>query len=240
MSAVNPGTVPRRRRAFILAGIGIIVMVTGLVLSLFVQDFVRQVIVIPMTYVAWLADLVIRSIPQSTFWGIVVAVSILAAWRSLGSQGGFFQRRKAIIRISAEDTDRSVFTARLDAINRMHTSSFARESLGFELRLLVIRLLVHREQMPETEIERLVRTRELNVPPDVFSLLTAWRTWLSEPEPASALQRLQKVWRHFQRAPASAARYDPVLEQRLARTVEYMETLMNGSPTGTAPKGSHD
>ncbi|HEY3291062.1 MAG TPA: hypothetical protein VGK87_13105 [Anaerolineae bacterium] len=240
MSTTNPEAPALHRRALILVGIGGIVMVVGLVMSLFVRDFVRDVIIIPVTYVAWLADLVIRSIPQSTFWGIIVAVSILVAWRSLGSQKGFFQRRKTIVRISAEDTDRSVLSTRLDAIRRMPSSSFARESLGFELRLLVIRLLVHRERLTEAEIERQVQSRELNVPPDVYSLLTSWRTWLSTTQPASPLQQLQTVWRYFRRTPASAAPPDPVLEQRLARTVEYMETLMNDSLIGKTPKEHHD
>jgi hypothetical protein len=232
---------PRRRRFILPLAIGFIVVLGAGVLSLFVRDFVRQTIIIPVTYIAWLVDLVIRSIPQSAFWGAVVAAAILVTWRNLGSKrAGLILRRPVSAPILADNTDRSVFYTRLEYIARMYDSPFAREKLALELRLLIVKLLSHRERLPENEIERRVRTGELVTPPEVHALLTSWQTWLSPPKGGSPMQQLEGLWRRLLRAPTRATQPNAALEQRLVRAIDYMETVMNGGPLSSQPEEKHE
>ena len=57
----------------------ILVMVQG------IRDFVRAYIVVPIAYVLWIADLLIKSTPQVLFWGVMVGVAAFFAVRSLGA-----------------------------------------------------------------------------------------------------------------------------------------------------------
>lgn len=241
MSPLAPQQAPRRRRFILPLAIGLIILLGAVVLSLFVRDFVRQTIIVPVTYIAWLVDLVIRSIPQSAFWGVVVAAAILVAWRNLGSKRvGLILRRPTPAPILTENTDRSVFYTRLEHITRMNDSPFAREKLAFELRLLIVKLLSHRERLPENEIERRIRTGELVAPPEVHALLTSWQTWLNPPGGGSPVQQLERLWRRLTRAPAMTAQPNAALEQRLLRAIEYMETVMNGGPLSGQPEEEHE
>jgi len=233
----SPG--PREEQLALTSLNAIIVLVGAVVLSLFVRDFVRQVIVVPVTYIAWLIDLVIRSIPQSAFWAVAVAVGILTAWGTLAAgRAALILRRSATVPILTEQSDRSVFSTRLDYIARMHNSSFAREKLAFELRVLIVKLLAYRERLPETEIERKIRAGEITTPPEVHALLTHWNTWLNWPRTPLPWLRLNRVWGRLRRMPQP----DAAMERQLASVVGYiesafgMETLMNGA----APEEQHD
>lgn len=237
MSVSARNTAARRRRLLVPIALGVTVLLGAVVLSLFVRDFVRQVIVLPVTYIAWLIDLVIRSIPQSAFWAVAVAVGILTAWRTLAA------RRAALtstVPILAEQSDRSVFLSRLDYIVRMRESPFAREKLAFELRLLIIKLLVYRERLSESEIERQICTGEMVTPPEVHALLTDWQTWLNRPRVTLPRQMLDRLWGRLRRMPDKVVQPDAALERRLECAIDYMETLMSGSAKGSLPEEQHE
>ena len=246
MRSIAPENTPRRqpllaRRIIVPLAIGLVILLAAVVLSLFVRDFVRQAIVVPVAYIVWLADLVIRSIPQSTFWAVAVVVVVLVAWRNIGSnRAALILRRPATVPILKEHSDRSVFSTRLEYIARMNDSPFAREKLAFELRLLLVKLLSHRERLSENEIERRIRVGELVAPPEAQILLTNWQTWLSVPNRVSPILQLARLWRRLWRLPIRATQPSAAMEQRLLRAIEYMETLMSGGPSGGQPEEKHE
>ena len=61
----------------------IIVLLCTLLLTLVVQDFVRDVVVVPVVYVAWIAWLALINLPHWFFWALLVLFSAVLAMRSL-------------------------------------------------------------------------------------------------------------------------------------------------------------
>ncbi len=237
----------RRRRIKLLGrgavASGVVLLLVAVIMSLFVRDFVREAIVVPVSYLIWLVDLVLRSIPQSAFWGAVVAAAALVAWRGLGSARTrtaaqrLLHRRPTVVPVLRDHAAQSVFSTRFEYIARMNDSLFAREKLAFDLRILLVKLLSHRERLPEAEIERRIRAGEageLTTPPAVHSLLTNWQTWLSVPDAGSPVRQLTRLWQWLLRKPTKASQPNVAMEQRLTQVIEYMEILMSGGPLGSS------
>ena len=59
------------------------VLVMTVLLGLLVQDFVRQVIVLPAIYAGWLAWVVLSNVPHWIFWALFILVAVGSAFYSL-------------------------------------------------------------------------------------------------------------------------------------------------------------
>jgi hypothetical protein len=62
--------------------LGLLVIAT-IALAVLIQDFVRQVIVLPVLYVGWFTWLIIANLPQWVFWTLLILVALVGAMRSL-------------------------------------------------------------------------------------------------------------------------------------------------------------
>ena len=67
-----------------LALTSLILLLLGL-LALIITGTVREVIVIPLLLLVWLARLIYESIPQVALWGVFLAIAALVAWKSLAA-----------------------------------------------------------------------------------------------------------------------------------------------------------
>ncbi|MCL4505524.1 MAG: hypothetical protein M1434_02710 [Chloroflexi bacterium] len=233
---------PTRQRIFIILAIAALVVLATGVVALGLRDFVSQVIVQPVAYILWLAGLIFRSIPQSMFWGLVVAVAILAAWRSLGlARAALFARRRPPGPTIPDQPDRSILAAMFDDLARMRDSAFAREKVAFELRGLLVKLLAYREREPAAQIERRIRDGQLVTPPEVRTLLADWQHWLSGPPANPWARRWQRILVRL-----GLGRPDPrgplvSCEERLDAVIAYMEQIVGGPvPPGNSSKEQHD
>ena len=59
---------------------------TTLVLAFLVEDFVREVVVVPVLYVGWFSWLTLINLPQWTFWVLLTVVAATLAIRSLSGE----------------------------------------------------------------------------------------------------------------------------------------------------------
>ncbi|MCL5996640.1 MAG: hypothetical protein M1546_11390 [Chloroflexi bacterium] len=218
-------------------------VIVTLLIALTVQGVVRQVIIPPLSYALWLADLVIRSVAQSTFWTILVAVGFLVAVRSLfgGWRKGVLMRH--VVPAVGDRPEPSRLQQRLHDLQQLNESTFAREKVSFELRRITLDLLAYQEHQDPAEIERRVRSGALTIPSEIRALLLSWQTWLADPEvPAVPLpgghrgpfwQRLWPRWllrRHNsrnRRQPGQPSLY----ERKVARVIDYMDEQL-GSQIG--------
>ncbi len=236
---------PARSRVLIaLAAVLLAVVAVGVV-ALGLRNFVREVVVQPVAYIAWYVGLVIRSIPQSAFWGLLVAVAVLAAWRSLGPARIRFAQRRARGPVIPDQPDRSRLAAVYADLARMRESGFAREKVAFDLRALMVRALAYRESEPVERVERRIRDGTLEVPPDIRMLLTDWQHWLAGP-PGGPLAR---GWRRVlalldaqrSRDTSDAGASYETREARLTAAIAYMEQIVGGPvPPGYPSKEQHD
>lgn len=231
-----------RPRLIIILALAVLAALATAAVALGLRDFVSQAIVQPVAYIAWLAGLILRSIPQSLFWGVVVAVAVLAAWHNLGSaRVALLSRRPPHAPIVADQPDRSILAAMFDDLARLRDSAFAREKVAFELRGLLVKLLAHREREPAAQIERRIRDGSLEAPPEIRALLTDWQHWLSGPPANPWARRWQQVLvrlglvRPDLRGPLVSC------EERLAALIAYMEQIVGGPlPPGNPSKEQHD
>lgn len=67
---------------FLLLGL---VLVLVLIFMFQIRDFVRQAILIPLAYVYWVIDLLVKSTPQGIFWAVMVVIALFIALKSLAA-----------------------------------------------------------------------------------------------------------------------------------------------------------
>jgi hypothetical protein len=242
---VHAATASKRRVVILIAiGAGIVVIVAALGLMFVLRDFVRQAIVLPLSYIAWLAGLVLNSLPQATYWALLLAAAILVAWKSLGAPRRLFYQRK-VTPIIADSRVMSLLAARQAQLAQLNLSVFARERTAFELRALVVKLLAYQERQSSSEIEQRIRAGTLETPPEIHALLTDWQSWLAD-EPANPWERRLGRWRWLRqlrwrmspgRQQISNQPQPSPFERKLARAIEYMETQLGSHAPADQPAG---
>lgn len=207
------------------------------VLTLALRDVVRESVVIPLAYAVWLADLLLKSLPQSLFLAVLVLVSAVVVLRGLLYTSPlprqFMPRR-----------DRGGFRSRLDfwtrRLNALDASPFAQEQSAQEMRNLVLRALA--DQLDPDEVAAAVRNGALAVPPEVGALLLNWRDWLSDDAAASLhtsprtwWERLREALRPDRRSAAESAR----INRKLEAVVEFLEAQVTPvRQTADEPNGA--
>jgi hypothetical protein len=210
---------PRLPRWLLL--LAALLLIASLVAALALRDVLRDAIVTPLAYVAWLAGLVLGSIPQSTYWILLVVVGTAVAWRSLGGRRALFGRREKAI-VVPDSAAPSRLRSQLDLLSQLGTSAFARERAAFELRGLMVALLAHEERRSVEEIEQRVRNGSLAPPPEIRALLLDWQNWLAvEPE-----RVVDSLWLRARRrfgVRQLPARQTAALNAKITRAIDYME-----------------
>jgi hypothetical protein len=184
------GRIPRRWLLFVVPAL----LLAAMLIVLAVQGMVREVVVPPLAYALWLADLVIRSVPQATFWTVLLAIGVYITLRGLVSSGSGQSTAGGRSTASGQGTTSNILQARkrenaaeppipsrleqcqLD-MQRINESAFAREKVVFDLRHTVLDVLAYREHQEPAEIEWRVRNGSLDTPPEIRALLLSWQTW---------------------------------------------------------------
>lgn len=196
--------------------IAAVMLISVGVLTLALRDVVRESVVIPLAYAVWLADLLLKSLPQSLFLAVLVLVSAVVVLRGL-------LYTPPLPRQFMPRQDRSGFRSRLDfwtrRLNALDASPFAQEQSAQEMRNLVLRALA--DQLDPDEVAAAVRNGALAVPPEVGALLLNWRDWLSDDAAASHAwwERLREALRPDRRSAAESAR----INRKLEAVVEFLE-----------------
>ena len=161
----------------------------AILLGLALQGVARQVIVLPILYLAWLAELIFRSIPGWLWWAwflIIVAVIALRSLRGRARNAG--PRRTQRLPVDGP--------ARAWAI-RVHTAKqgeYFRWRLAHDLAELALQYTAYRDHRGLAKYDRGEYIQTLNAPPDVLAYLQAG---LKAPpwQPLNRLSRVTRFWR---------------------------------------------
>jgi hypothetical protein len=65
-----------------------------IILALWITDFVRDIIAVPLLYLIWLSSLIFKSLPDGFFWSVFILVVIILAFRSFSKTGQTRLKRK--------------------------------------------------------------------------------------------------------------------------------------------------
>jgi hypothetical protein len=200
-----------------------IVIATG-VLALLLRDTVRDVIVLPLAYLLWLADLFLKSIPQAVFLGVLVVAAALLASRGFGRSREEPETHSVLIE-GRRDASRLSFWAR--QFDHCEDSAFASEKLAEELRDLILNILASRERSSPEDVLSGVRNGAVAVPSNVRELLIQPHIWLAGAQGAwfSHVMRRVKAWL---RLPERTAE-DSALDTKLEGIVHYIEAQIGGA-----------
>ncbi len=226
-------TINPRRLILILV---LLLVVSGAVLF-WLRDIVREMVVLPISYLLFVAGIIIDTAPQIFFWLAAIVVAFWNAYRSLST------RRRAvsspIIAPTLSDTgDRNLnggrvaFWSNKVSHMRRYRSQYYLSTFHQSLARLLIELLAHRYRMTMLQVEERLRSGMLDVPSDIreYALSGLSRRDIVHQSPISRLWKviLETVRGWFSgRTDLSAQpeRNQPEsqLESQIARIIHYME-----------------
>lgn len=222
------------RRGGVILFIVLAVALASAVLAVFLQGFVRQYVVLPVSFVAWLLGLVANSIPQSAYWAVLVAAAALIAWRAVLGPLRRNQRGESTP-LATQQAERSHLAERQGMLARLDGSGFARERVASDLRALVVQQIAYLDHQPVDEVERRIRAGPLSLPGEVASLLADWQHWLAEEPIRPWARRLRALRQRLGLQPVPAPEDSRYLRQ-VARVIDYLENEL-AVPTGGPADG---
>lgn len=195
-------------QAYVIALL-ILGLVLAIILGLMLQGVARASLVMPMLYLAWLADLVFRSVPGWLWWAWFLVIALVFATRSLRVRTG----ADAVARDDRRLTEGAIRTW-IARIQMGDQGEYFRWRLARELAELGLQFLAYRDRGDMSRRDRSQYIELLNAPPDVEAYL---RTGLIAPpwQPQDLRSRLTRVWRPM--------RKDSPLEIEPAVIAQFLE-----------------
>jgi hypothetical protein len=177
-----------------LVAVALLVFAVALALLLLLRQTVREAVVVPILYLAWLGNLVFRSIHQAIFWALFSLAVAVLLFTSLPRRSR--PRRAATRPVGRAPENRRVATwAALAA--RLADESRADFFASREFRKLIVSVWAYRVNLSPMELESDIRSGVLEVPPE-------WRFYFqASPRPQEAhrgvlrrvLRRLRSAFR---------------------------------------------
>lgn len=159
-----------RARLFRLA----LLLILAALLTPFLKDFIRDVLLLPLLYAAWLARIIFETIPQVAIWIIFLVVALLVALRSLsGGRAVRLDSRETPVRV----TGRIESWARL--VDQAGQEHYARWRLAREMRKLTLAILASEKQLSQEQVMRALQDNRLDLPPEIRAYLQASMTSFS-------------------------------------------------------------
>jgi hypothetical protein len=151
-------------------------------LALIVSGAVREVIVVPLLFLLWLARLVYEAIPQLALWGVSLVIAALVAWRSLATP------RVALPEPPIAPSQRAPVATWARMFRRAANDRYARWLLAQRLGQLALELLASQDERAARGRWQYLHDDTRDIPPAVRAYLQAgtrmyrpppafWRRW---------------------------------------------------------------
>jgi hypothetical protein len=156
------------RRRLIFVGLGLLVLLTALAFSL--RDVVREVIVIPLSYLFWVIGIFIDSTPQIFFWLALLLISLLAAGRAIRPN------KKAVeVRFRTDSMVPANAVGRVgywvSRVNTLRLGSFYKQNFNQSLNRLLLDMLSYRHHLTTRQVEQAIRNGSLYLPQDIAAFV---------------------------------------------------------------------
>lgn len=193
-----------------------------LILALFFQDTLRETVLVSILYLIWVGKLAIQSFDQRCIWQLAIVITlVLTLIFSLRKFG------KSILNFEVTERRDSVNYSRIQfwrsEIRVAGSAVFARRSRPSNLRRLVITGLAYRDHMDIKEINKQLRSRKLQVPPELRSILGVDDAQERAEQRPGILSLIRQKFNGLRRNS-----FDPELlpDPRLDEVASYLESLM--------------
>ena len=167
---MNQKRAPNFRRLAIFAAALIIL---SSVMIFWGHDVIREVIVLPLSYIFWVLGIIVRVTPQIFFWIVLLLIAIQIAWRAL------VVTRKAPRKAgpylddvpSPTSGGRAAYWDKRVSLMRTARSGYYANTFHSALSRLALDTLSYRYRQPVRVIENQLKANTLNVPPEVRDYL---------------------------------------------------------------------
>jgi hypothetical protein len=211
----------RRRLLWLQLLTALLVFVVVVGLALRYQDSLKEIILVPLLYVLWVAELVLKSFDQRCIWlmALVVAVSLSLAFTYRSRAPVDIYQRSVPQRFP--DSGRIRYWRRQIRIgsSALYTSGFHRS----ELSRLVIETLAYREGVSTEEIKEQLNVGVITVPSEVRYILGLDEVEDHPDKPSGFVKRKTRWFNQFF-SQLFAPKFSP--NPRLEKVIAYLESLM--------------
>lgn len=213
-----------KRRLYVVSAI-LLVMVTAILFSL--RDVVREVIVIPITYLVWVIGILIESTAQLFFWLAVLFIALLVAWRSIRPPKK--PRDETIYRpltsdetLSASGRGRVAFW--LTRVNTLRLGNYYHANFNEAVSRMLVDMLAYRHHLTPRQVEQAISRGSISVPPDIVEFVrkNAGQRMFVQPSLLTWIMNALREW-FLTRINREAAKTDDVLDPAVRRVIAYME-----------------
>lgn len=151
------------KRLWLFLALSSAALLIGAVLSLFLRDWVRDQVVIPLDYLFWTLRLGILSIPQAFFWVVLVLIGfVVAIWASRPVSTYSGPKTSAPPSASV-----SHYHNWLRYVGMLNSSRFASDNLARDLIRLTVQTLAYQHNLTNDEVFSLLEQEDLGLPPDL-------------------------------------------------------------------------
>lgn len=150
---------------WLFLGLGLLLV---LVLTPLLVGFVRELIVVPALYVAWIVRLAFATLPQTLIWGLFLLIALLVGIGTLVSLS-----RPSLDEDEPVGRHRGPLAAWWRWVDLATQESYSNWRLARRIGNLAQDLFSHTTQLTPEEIKARVEAGEMEAPPDVEAYLQA-------------------------------------------------------------------
>lgn len=153
-----------RLKSILVILVGVVLL--AIPLMFLMENFVRDAIVTPLAYLAWLFGLLIDALPESYLLGLAIAVIVVIAVRSLlrDTPPPSFRNIKPI---SAEGKA----TTWLHRLQMVTKGSYSRQRLEHHIGQLLLQIIAYENRVSTREAGRMVEANEVDLSPELMAYL---------------------------------------------------------------------
>jgi hypothetical protein len=150
----------------------VVILLVAAVLTFFLRGLMRENIVGPLVYLAWVGQLIFLSIPQIGLWAIFIFIALIIALRSLAKER---TPRPKEPMPEAGRTKRIATWAKL--IRQVDEDFYYQWQLAQALLKLTVQALANNERVERSEIRRRLEQGIIeDMPPEILAYLQAGMT----------------------------------------------------------------
>ncbi|MCD6286060.1 MAG: hypothetical protein J7M39_09135 [Anaerolineae bacterium] len=170
------------KRILFMAGF---IAALGLPLMFLMENFIRDAIITPVAYLAWVAGVVLDALPQSYLLATVIAVAIYAAARSLSREPPPPRRHK--LTSAPPEGMATSWHRRLQLTSK---GAYSQQRIQQQIGQLILQVIAHEQRLTTREVARRIEAGEIETPADVDVYIKA-ATYRGLPRTPSLLGRLK-------------------------------------------------
>jgi hypothetical protein len=195
----------------------VLVVLVFSTLTLLYWDFMRDTIIVPIYYLFWVSDLMLKSVPQGAYLAFLIFICVLIGWNTLSG----VRVRQIPSRFEGSHPQTDTRYAQWKRLySNLHSSPFARDTFAWEARKLILSILAYQDGIKTSEVEAMVKDGTLPLPDSIRDLIQQKKIRDSQP----TLNRMESTRTRLRRLFFKAKlQHDPQIDTLVAEIVSFIE-----------------